>query len=276
MAFADTDSAAGGTSPNRAAAPGISDVPGRWVIDWVAETGSTNADLAAFARNGAVDGSVLVADLQTAGRGRLGRTWEAPPGSSLMFSVLLRTREIPVRARSWLGAVVGLAIVEAINATPGPQAKLKWPNDILIDGRKLAGVLAEMSGDAVVVGAGINVTQDADELPVDTATSLALSGRPGVDRAGLLRSILDRLAPRLDRWSAASGDADASGVAAEYRRHLDTLGAEVTAHLPGGAAITGVAVDLSPDGALIIRDADGTRHTLAAGDVVHLRRSGTG
>ena len=140
-------------------------------------TGSTNADLLAQAGGGAPEGSVLVAEAQTAGRGRMGRAWLSPPGAGLMFSVLLRPGEVPPARRGWVPLLTGVAIASAVRDLTGLDARLKWPNDVLVGDRKLAGILAEQSADAIVVGAGINVSTRQAELPVETATSLALEVR---------------------------------------------------------------------------------------------------
>ena len=162
-------------------------VAGSWLVRTTASTGSTNADLVA---SGSVDRSVLVAELQTAGRGRLGRTWTAPAGSGLLFSVALDVSRIPAVRRGWVGALLGLALREAVGDRTGLQATLKWPNDLLIGGRKCAGVLAELNGDTVVVGAGLNVSTTTAELPRPDATSLAIEGAGDLDRAALLGSVL--------------------------------------------------------------------------------------
>lgn len=254
------------------AAPASPTPPHRWRIVRVSSTGSTNADLAAAALAGEPDGAVLVADEQTAGRGRRGRSWQAPAGSSLMFSVLLRPTVVPLARRGWAGAILGLAVTEGVGAAAGLQAVLKWPNDVLIGTAKVAGVLAELVDGAVVVGTGINVSQRAAELPVDTATSLALAGAPGVNRDRLLGAILDVLAGLLDRWEAAGGDVVASGIRSTYLDRLATIDSPVTVHLPGDRLVRGVATDVAPDGQLVVACDDGQVRRFAAGDVVHLRR----
>jgi BirA family biotin operon repressor/biotin-[acetyl-CoA-carboxylase] ligase len=244
----------------------------RWRIRRVSSTGSTNADLAAAASGGEPDGAVLVADEQIAGRGRLGRSWQAPAGSSLMFSVLLRPDRVPISLRGWTGAVLGLAVVDGIAAVAGLVADLKWPNDVLIGGAKVAGILAELADGAVVAGVGINVSQGADTLPVATATSLALAGSAGLDRDDLLRAILRTLGELLDRWEGAAGDVDASGIRAAYLGRLSTIGSAVTVHLPGDRQVSGIARDVTGAGQLVVSCDDGETRRFAAGDVVHLRR----
>jgi BirA family biotin operon repressor/biotin-[acetyl-CoA-carboxylase] ligase len=151
----------------------------------VARTGSTNADLLAAARAGTAAGTVLVAEEQTAGRGRLDRSWHSQPGAALTFSVLLRPAAIPPSARGWLPLLTGVAVAAALRAQTGLDVSLKWPNDVLVSGAepgmagKLAGILAEQAGDAIVVGIGLNVSARRDELPAPQATSLLLAGAAG-------------------------------------------------------------------------------------------------
>ncbi len=238
----------------------------------IVETGSTNADLARQAARGASHGEVLVADVQHRGRGRMGRVWQAPPGTALLFSALLRLPAIPVARRGWVGAVLGLAIVGAVRDRTGIEAGLKWPNDVLIGGSKVAGILAEMAGDAVVVGAGLNVSVAAADLPRADATSLVLSGADPAccDRDVLLAAILDRFGAHVARWQAAGGDIEASGLRAEYLRSCLTVGSHVAVHLPDGTIVTGRAIDVAPDGSIVIDGGGSPRH-FAAGDVQHLR-----
>jgi BirA family biotin operon repressor/biotin-[acetyl-CoA-carboxylase] ligase len=251
----------------------------------VAETGSTNADLAARAHEGASEGLVLVAERQTAGRGRLGRTWQSPPRAGIAVSVLLRPtsrhRTVPARYLGWLPLLAGVALTEAVRRVSEVDAFLKWPNDLLVrrDGedRKCGGILAETvavagsNDSAVVLGIGVNTSLREAELPRPDATSLALSGAARADRDPLLRAVLRDLAGWYERWLDADGDATASGLRAAYVAHSGTLGRRVRVELPGDAALTGVAADLDPDGRLVVNDVDGLRHTVAAGDVVHLR-----
>lgn len=248
----------------------------RWEIHRVPETGSTNADLVAQAAAGAADRTVLVAEVQRAGRGRLGRTWVAPPGTALLFSVLLRPRAVPAQRLSWVGAILGLALCRAIESVTGLTPQLKWPNDVLVGGRKVGGILAELAGDAVVVGAGVNVSLEAADLPRSDATSLRLAGAPAgtLDRSVLLDETLGALALLLGRWEDAHGDVDASGVRGEYLARSATLGSAVAIHLPGGGEFRGTAVDVTHDGAIVIesRTAAGVVvRRFRAGDVEHLR-----
>jgi BirA family transcriptional regulator, biotin operon repressor / biotin---[acetyl-CoA-carboxylase] ligase len=246
-------------------------------VDWVAETGSTNADLLAAARDGAPHGTVRVTDLQTAGRGRLGRVWSAPSGSGLLCSVLLRPlrRAVPHGA-TW---AVSLAARRACSAVAGVEPQLKWPNDLLVGERKLAGVLAESVADAgaisaVVVGIGVNVGWTAPPPPEIAERAVTLSeaaGRP-VDRDELLRAMLGALAPLVDEWHR-----DPGALAARYRDALTTLGQSVRVELSDGE-LHGVATAVTDEGALVLQDGAGDRHVVHVGDVVHLRsdRGGDG
>ncbi len=239
---------------------------------------STNRYLLDEARNGAPDGVVAVADHQSAGRGRLGRRWEAPPGASLLVSVLLRP-DVPPAERYLVTAAVALAGAEAVAGEAGVVLGVKWPNDLVApDGRKVAGVLAEAEGDAVVVGIGVNVawpTEDAelagrglDDLAGRATSLVALAGRP-VSRDRLLDALLVALEPR----AAALGDAAGRRrLAAELHDACTTLGARVRVDLPEGP-IEGTAVDLTPSGQLVVDTGTG-RRVVSAGDVTHLRTTG--
>jgi BirA family transcriptional regulator, biotin operon repressor / biotin---[acetyl-CoA-carboxylase] ligase len=263
--------------------------PGLWrEVRVVEETGSTNADLLAEAQAGAGEGLVLVAEAQTAGRGRMGRRWISPPRRALTFSVLLRPA-VPAGLLGWVPLLAGVAVASALEHTAGVDARLKWPNDVLADGAKLAGILAERWGGAIVVGAGINVLQQRDELPVPTATSLLMARgtRPAQEqRAGpargtadgvgvrerLLTAVLDELARWYRAWldQPQPGDADGCGLREEYLRRSGTLGTAVTVMLPGGQNLTGTAAGIDAAGRLEIRTPTGLVQ-VSAGDVVHLR-----
>lgn len=246
-------------------------------LEVVAEVGSTNADLAAAAAAGAPDGSVLVAEHQGAGRGRLDRTWSSPPRAGLTVSFLLRP-DVPAGRRSWLPLLTGVALAESVGVVTGVRASLKWPNDLLaLDGRKLAGILAESvpSADgpgAVVVGVGLNVSTRADELP-GTGTSLAqVTGAP-VDRGPVLLAFLRAFERRYLRWAAALGDPVASGLAQDYVTWSATVGTQVAVTLPDGSTLAGTAEAVDWDGRLVVRTASGSV-PLAAGDVTHVRPIG--
>jgi BirA family biotin operon repressor/biotin-[acetyl-CoA-carboxylase] ligase len=234
-------------------------------LRWVDETGSTNADLLVLARDGAPEGVVLVADHQTAGRGRLGRTWEAPPGSSLLLSVLLDVGagEDPHLTTVALGVAAAEACGEVCGVTPG----LKWPNDLVIDDRKVAGILAEAhwlgSRARVVAGMGLNANWPPEPPAKLAAIATALNHHAGhdVDREGLLVAILRRL----DHWRSRP----AGELADIYGERCVTLGREVRIEL-AAETFTGTAVGITREGHLEVQ-AGPTRRTVTAGDVVHLR-----
>jgi BirA family biotin operon repressor/biotin-[acetyl-CoA-carboxylase] ligase len=247
---------------------------GLWTsLQVVSSTGSTNADLLA---RGGPEGQVLAAEEQTAGRGRGGRTWVSRPGASLTFSVLLRPVTVPPAARGWLPLLTGVAVAAGVRSAAGVAAGLKWPNDVLVGDRKLAGILAEQStdGGAVVVGVGLNVATEERELPVSPtglpATSLLVEGAD-VGREAVLAEILRSL----ERWYLAfTADPDpvGSGLLAEYRAACTTLGRQVRVELPAGRVLAGVAEDVDPSGRLLVRPVGAASATaVSAGDVIHVR-----
>ncbi len=239
-------------------------------VEVLESVGSTNAVLAAAAAEGAVEGTVLVAELQEAGRGRLDRTWVSPPRAGLTVSVLLRP-DVPASRRSWLPLLTGVALAEAVRDAAGVRVALKWPNDLLAaDGGKLAGILAESAGDAVVVGVGLNVSTTAAELPPGGA-SLLQAGAEHPDRADLLVAFLRALADRYRRWGTSIGDPVRSGLARDYLALSATVGTEVEVALPDGAVLRGVAEAVDWDGRLVVAGGAG-RVELASGDVRHVRR----
>ncbi|MBE7189631.1 biotin--[acetyl-CoA-carboxylase] ligase, partial [Jatrophihabitans endophyticus] len=221
-------------------------------VDVVDETTSTNADLAASASRRA-DREVLVAERQTSGRGRLDRVWTSPPGAGLLFSMLLRPRA-PMAQWGWLPLLAGVALAEGVERVAGIACALKWPNDLLVGAqqRKAAGILVQTAGDAVVIGIGLNVSTTADELPVPTATSLAVEGAPGLGREALLAAVLSQVDARLTAWDDASGDPTRSGLADAYRPRCATLGHQVRVTLTGGPPLVGEAVDLDGSGRLVL------------------------
>ena len=232
-------------------------------------TGSTNADLLAEAVAGAAGGRVLVAEAQTAGRGRLERQWLSPPRASLTFSVLLRPADLPQARRAWIPLLAGVAVASALRRSAAVDARLKWPNDVLVGGAKLAGILAEQHRDAVVVGVGINVTLGRQDLPVPGATSLRLENAAEMDREQVLGAVLRELEHWYMAW-AGSTDPDASGLRAEYLHRCATIGRQVRVELPGGRALTGIAADVDAGGRLVVRTPSGLT-SVSAGDVVHVR-----
>lgn len=236
-------------------------------IEVVEAAGSTNALVADRARDGAAPGLVVVTEHQTAGRGRLDRTWDTPPRAALTFSVLLRPTR-PAADWPWLPLLTGVAVVEVLRGYDVPAA-LKWPNDVLIGDGKAAGILAERvetaTGAAAVVGIGLNVSSTADELPVATATSIGLATGAAPDRTGLLVALLARLREQYEAWSADGGLI----VRPAYLELCSTVGREVRVALPGGGEVSGTATDVDREGRLVV---GGT--AVAAGDVVHVRPAG--
>ena len=238
----------------------------RWVrIDVVDETASTNADLLADAT--APDRSVLVAEHQSAGRGRLDRSWTSPPLAGLTFSALLRPTA-PLLTWGWLPLLAGVALHDAV-APLCDGTSLKWPNDLLIGDRKVAGVLAQTGGDNVVIGIGLNISTTEDELPVPAATSLAIEGC-NADRTDVLVAVLTALDARYAQWADVRGDAEACGLAAAYRSACSTLGREVSVTGTNGGVVLGVARDLDASGRLVVGEPP-DQQVIGAGDVEHLR-----
>ncbi|RKT06534.1 BirA family biotin operon repressor/biotin-[acetyl-CoA-carboxylase] ligase [Streptomyces sp. 3211.6] len=250
---------------------------GLWTsLEVVASTGSTNTDLAARAA-GLPEGAVLVAEEQTAGRGRLDRSWVAPARSGLFFSVLLKPGPgVPEERWAWLALLAGVATATGLSRAAGVDTLLKWPNDLLVtvegEERKAGGILAERVGDGVVIGIGLNVTLTEDELPVPTAGSLALAKATVTDREPLLKAVLRSLEEWYGRWRDAAGDPGESGLQETYAAGCATLGRHVRADLPGGRELVGTAEALDTGGHLVIRTAEGERVAVGAGDVVHLRQ----
>jgi BirA family biotin operon repressor/biotin-[acetyl-CoA-carboxylase] ligase len=238
-------------------------------IEVVEQTRSTSADVVAAARDGAAEGLVVIAEQQTAGRGRLDRQWESPPRAGLTLSVLLRPT-VDIAHWGLLPLLAGLAVLEAVSAVGYVDATLKWPNDVLVDDRKLGGLLVELAGDAAVVGIGLNVSTREEELPVATATSLLIAG--GVtDREPLAKELLRALVRRYRVWSDAAGDA--ASVLPAYRERCETIGAKIELTLPDGGVARGTAVDVDDVGRLVVVDeATGEEHTWLVGDVTHVRR----
>lgn len=255
----------------------------------VDETGSTNADVAGLARSGAAAGLVLVAEHQSAARGRLDRTWVAPARSGLTFSVLLRPADVtsdvmpdlrpglpplpsiaaPPSRWSLLPLVVGVGVASALRRVAGVDVDLKWPNDVMIGDRKLAGILAERLDDAVIVGVGLNVTLREAELPVPTAISLALAGATCTDRDTLLRAVVRGIGDEYLSWRRVEGDGERS-VLPRYRELCTTIGRDVTVDVGSDATVEGRAVGIDADGSLVVETPIG-RRSLSAGDVVHVR-----
>jgi BirA family biotin operon repressor/biotin-[acetyl-CoA-carboxylase] ligase len=249
-------------------------------VEVLPEAGSTNALLGARARDGEAEGLVLVTEHQTAGRGRLDRTWVTPPRAAITGSFLLRPPRDTVAPERWplLPLLTAVAVTDAITAVGGPRCELKWPNDVLHDGLKLAGILLERvetsAGPAALVGIGLNVSTTRAELPVPTAASLLTAGMVDPDRTALLRALVVALGSRYAAWSAGGRDADAE-LLEVYRSRCDTIGRQVRVELPNGSSLDGVAVGVAADGALLVRPDgsadDATPTAVHAGDVVHVR-----
>ena len=244
-------------------------------IEVVESTGSTNADLLARALAGEPEGAVLAAEEQRAGRGRMGRTWTAPPRAALTFSLLLKPAVPPARL-GWLPLLTGVAVAAAVTQVTGVETRLKWPNDLLAADAKLAGILAEAAGDAVVVGIGLNVSTEPGEFPAPRpgalpATSLRAAGATAPNREDILLAILEGFERWYRAWQQADGHPDRSGLRPEYTRLSATIGRTVRAELPGAQALSGPAVGVDSDGRLLVLLSSGSEVAVAAGDVVHLR-----
>lgn len=248
-------------------------VPAGWRVEIVEAMASTNATLAERAQAGEEPGLVLVTEHQTAGRGRLDRTWETPARTSLTFSVLVEP-DVPATDWPWLPLLTGYAVQAALGDRL-PDVALKWPNDVLVDadtgdgvGRKVAGILVERvetpTGPMAVIGVGINVSQTLDDLPVALSTSVSLETGEPVDRTQLLGQVLGSL----HGLQGLLGDTAALRTA--YVDVCATVGRTVDVHLPGGDVRRGEALGVDGSGALVVSGADGT-FTVAAGDVVHVR-----
>jgi BirA family biotin operon repressor/biotin-[acetyl-CoA-carboxylase] ligase len=231
---------------------------------------STNAEVCVAARAGAEEGLVIIAEEQTEGRGRLDRRWSSPPRASILLSGLLRPALDPA---SWplIPLLAGLAVVEAVLAVGAVEASLKWPNDVLVDERKLAGLLVERVDGGVVVGVGLNVSTRVEELVTPNATSLAIAG--GVtDREILAMELLRALERRYLVWIEGGGVA--ASVIPAYRERCETIGRQVTLQITGGELVQGVATAVDDGGRLVVRDdATGVERAWLAGDVIHLRKA---
>lgn len=265
------------------------------------QTGSTNDDLAARAARAALANlSVESTEEQVQGHGRLGRSWQAPARSSLAISIYFRpVAGFDQSGLAWLSMLCATAMVQTLRQDASLAAGLKWPNDVVAGGKKVCGLLAQLvmtdAGLVVVVGAGLNVSLTAGELPVETASSLELLGSQTLDRTLLLGGYLRRVAHLfrafervggnasahagygLEPTSASTGTAQGQETAATLRELVRsvmvTIGHQVDAHLPNGSVLSGTAVDLDAEGSLTVREPSGTLHNVLAGDVYHLRRS---
>jgi BirA family biotin operon repressor/biotin-[acetyl-CoA-carboxylase] ligase len=251
---------------------------------FVAETGSTNADLIKNSAN-TDDFSVLVAGYQTAGRGRAGRDWLAPAGSSLFVSVLLKPAGVAAANFSWLPLMAGLAMTKTVaKFLPNSEVGLKWPNDVLVGEKKISGVLSELIGDqsGVVIGAGLNVLQMQKDLPIENATSFAIEGNKEINLDEVLASYLMSLRELYLDWTNSKGDAISSGLRNQVIQACSTLDRagnnRVRAILPHAGSdtneVVGAAVGIDDTGRLILQpDSESQVMAVAAGDIVHLRHN---
>jgi BirA family transcriptional regulator, biotin operon repressor / biotin---[acetyl-CoA-carboxylase] ligase len=244
----------------------------------VESTGSTNADLvraAAAAPEQWPHLSAILTTDQRNGRGRLDRTWTAPPGTGLAVSVLVRVPGLPGESRGWIpliaGAAMARAVIDQLRGT-GHTAGLKWPNDVLLDGGKLSGILAEVvpaQPDSIVIGAGVNTRMSRADLPVDTATSFAATGLEA-DEDRLLAAYFTALDEQLTALALAHGDAAASGVLGEVEALCTTLGSDVIVSLPDRTRLAGRAQRIDASGRLVVVS-DDEETAVSAGDVLHVR-----
>lgn len=230
-----------------------------WRVSVVDVTASTQTDLAALARAGkAKAGDVIAANYQSAGRGRLSRTFEAPKNSALLFSFYIEPKR-STEDWGWIALIAGVSVAQALDKV---KATVKWPNDILVNEKKISGLIAEIVGDGVVIGIGINVGMSLEELPVLTATSLAVEGVSNTNRNEILAKVLSQFESNFSTWD--EGDDSATQI---YTSLSSTLGTKVQIHYPNEQIEKGLAVAISPRGELIL---DSGSH-VQAGDVVHLR-----
>ncbi len=245
----------------------LADAASGFTIEVTDQTESTNADLAAAARAGAAEWTVHTTDHQVAGRGRLDRTFTMAAGKGIAVSVLVRPSEVPPARWSWLPLVAGLAVLDTVGEF-GVTAGLKWPNDVLADGkRKLCGVLVERvettQGPAAVIGIGLNVALDAGDLPVETATSMLLEGSRSVDRNEVLPTLLANLRIRVEQWR---DPAQFEALSTDFSTACATIGQQVRIERSDGSQVFGLATEIDADGCLVV---DGV--AWSAGDVTHLR-----
>ena len=241
-------------------------------FEYLEQTGSTNKDLLSRAE-GLPEFYVLATDFQTAGKGRMDRSWEASPGSSVMASILLRPRFSQSSGIGWLSLLTALAITRAVSDL-GLAPKIKWPNDVLIGEKKVSGILAEAATDlsCVVIGFGINVNQSTKQLPVDSATSLLLENAGSVNRDQLLAAVIENIKQLYVDLSSASGDAQVSGLRKAILEISATVGNQVSVEFPDGRKVLGLAKDIDKTGRLVVVTQNETL-SVSAGDVLHLRKA---
>lgn len=237
------------------------------------EIGSTNTEAMRMAAKGAEEGTLLVAETQTGGKGRLGRKWFSPPGVNLYLSLILRPR-IDCAQATILTLLAGIAVAHAIRERSQLTVRLKWPNDVLISEKKVAGILAELAADGqaikhMILGIGLNVNLEASMFPPElskTATSLKIESGQTVNRFEMLETLVNQL----ERWYTLFLDQGPTPILKEYSRLSHTLRRriQVVCH---DKVLEGEAVGLAPNGGLILREQDGTSITILTGDVIHLR-----
>jgi BirA family biotin operon repressor/biotin-[acetyl-CoA-carboxylase] ligase len=248
-------------------------------IEYLPETGSTNTDLLALATTNPeiwTDFSVLLTDNQTAGRGRLDRQWEAKPGFGLAVSVLLRPKTFGIESFGWLPLLAGLAMNNAVaSLIEDSPVSLKWPNDVLVAGEKISGLLAEVlpNGKGVIIGAGLNLLQSKEDLPIPNATSLALHGVTSFELDDVLVRYLASFRNLYEDFCLAHGDAESSGLRKAVQDASSTIGSTVRVLLPAGSEFSGKAVGLDVSGRLLVALSDPLEiRAVAAGDIQHLRQ----
>jgi BirA family biotin operon repressor/biotin-[acetyl-CoA-carboxylase] ligase len=233
-----------------------------WRVSVVEVTGSTQDDLSQSVKKDAtLSGSVLIANFQSSGRGRLDRTFSAPPSSALTLSFYL-TPHLDRAEWSFLPLLTGLSAITSLKKLDSDlRVSLKWPNDLLVNGRKLGGILAEATTDGVVIGIGVNVAMAQDQLPIKDATSLLLEDFASLDRNLIAVELLNAFHDLYERWQAGED------MRHLYRENCETLGLTIAAKSPDGSTATGKATDISRTGELILES--GLR--VSVGDIVHLR-----
>lgn len=237
-------------------------------VQWHDETDSTNRIAAEAAVAGTPEGLLVLADRQTAGRGRRGRSWVAPSGTSLLLSLLLRPG-VPTSALGTLPLLTGLVVAETVDRhVPEATVALKWPNDLLVDGRKAGGILVEAADDRAVVGLGVNVDWSGVQRTADLAAAVSLAevtGRP-VDRWRLLAGFVGLFSRRYEQWRS-----NPTGILGDYRARCASIGATVRITRPDGSVLVGTAGGVDDSGALCVRDDLGATVVVTAGDIEHAR-----
>ncbi|GAB3585133.1 biotin--[acetyl-CoA-carboxylase] ligase [Leifsonia lichenia] len=241
------------------------------VIDVLPEAGSTNDVVVARAAE-LPDLAVVLTDNQTGGRGRLGRVWVSPPGKAIAVSVLIKPADLPVESFGWFPLIAGLAMSRALNPLVPGEVEVKWPNDVLIDGNKVCGILTELLPDlsGLVIGSGVNLTLTREELPTDISTSLLVAGADDIDVDTVLSSYLTQLTTLYREFQTAGGDPVTSAIRDEVAEACHTIGRSVRVLLPAGDDLLGTAVGIDEDGRLLV-ESDAGITAVAAGDVTHLR-----